>query len=71
MVSGEQRVGKTLLLYSPLPIRHSPLAYATACLAFSAVSLPLQFLPLVIAARSKAGERRAIDQLIAYASTAG
>jgi predicted metal-dependent phosphoesterase TrpH len=39
-----------------------------ACLAFSAVSLPFQFLPLVIAARSKAGERRAIDQLIAYAS---
>jgi hypothetical protein len=37
-----------------------------ACLAFSAVSLPFQFLPLVIAARSKAGERRAIDQLIAY-----
>jgi predicted metal-dependent phosphoesterase TrpH len=41
-----------------------------ACLAFSAVSLPFQFLPLVIAARSKAGERRAIDQLIAYSSTA-
>jgi hypothetical protein len=40
-----------------------------ACLAFSAVSLPFQFLPLVIAARSKAGERRAIDQLIAYSST--
>jgi len=40
-----------------------------ACLAFSAVSLPFQFLPLVIAARSKARERRAIDQLIAYAST--
>jgi len=39
-----------------------------ACLAFSAVSLPFQFLPLVIAARSKAGERRAIDQLIAYSS---
>jgi predicted metal-dependent phosphoesterase TrpH len=41
-----------------------------ACLTFSAVSLPLQFMPLVIAARSKAGERRAIDQLIAYSSTA-
>jgi predicted metal-dependent phosphoesterase TrpH len=40
-----------------------------ACLVFSAVSLPFQFLPLVIAARSKAGERRAIDQLIAYSST--
>ena len=40
-----------------------------ACLAFSAVSLPFQFLPLLIAARSKAGERRAIDQLIAYSST--
>ena len=41
-----------------------------ACLTFSAVSLPLQFMPLVMAARSKAGERRAIDQLIAYSSTA-
>jgi len=41
-----------------------------ACLTFSAVSLPFQFMPLVIAARSKAGERRAIDQLIAYSSTA-
>ena len=40
-----------------------------ACLAFSALSLPFQFLPLVVAARSKAGERRAIDQLIAYSST--
>ena len=40
-----------------------------ACLAFSAVSLPFQFIPLVVAARSKAGERRAIDQLIAYSST--
>jgi len=32
-----------------------------ACLAFAAVSLPFQFIPLVIAARSKAGERRAIE----------
>jgi hypothetical protein len=32
-----------------------------ACLAFAAVSLPFQFIPWVMAARSKAGERRAID----------
>ena len=39
-----------------------------ACLAFSAVSLPFQFMPLVIAARSKAGERRAIAALAAHLS---
>ena len=33
------------------------------CLAFAAVSLPFQFVPLLMAARSKAGERRAIDEL--------
>jgi predicted metal-dependent phosphoesterase TrpH len=38
------------------------------CLAFSAVSLPFQFMPLVIAARSKAGERRAIAALTAHLS---
>jgi predicted metal-dependent phosphoesterase TrpH len=37
-----------------------------ACLAFAAVSLPFQFIPLVLVARSKAGERRAIDQLTAH-----
>jgi hypothetical protein len=37
-----------------------------ACLGFSAVSLPFQFIPLVMAARSKAGERRAVEQLAAY-----
>jgi predicted metal-dependent phosphoesterase TrpH len=33
-----------------------------ACLAFAAVSLPFQFTPLVMAVRSKAGERRAVAQ---------
>jgi predicted metal-dependent phosphoesterase TrpH len=33
------------------------------CLAFSFVSLPFQFVPLVMAAKSKAGERRAIAEL--------
>jgi predicted metal-dependent phosphoesterase TrpH len=32
-----------------------------ACLGFSVVSLPFQFVPLVLAARSKAGEQRAVD----------
>jgi len=35
-----------------------------ACLAFVAVSLPFQFMPIVVAARSKAGERRAVDALM-------
>src|SRR5262249_22232276 len=43
----------------------SPLRHA-ACLAFAVVSLPFQFLPLLIAARSKAGERRAVEQLTAH-----
>jgi len=33
------------------------------CLAFAAGSLPFQFVPLLMAARSKAGERRAIAEL--------
>jgi predicted metal-dependent phosphoesterase TrpH len=37
-----------------------------ACLAFSAASLPFQFIPLMMAARSKAGERRAIAALTSY-----
>jgi predicted metal-dependent phosphoesterase TrpH len=37
-----------------------------ACIGFTAVSLPLQFLPLVLAARSKSGERRAIDALTGH-----
>src|SRR5262249_55566361 len=41
------------------PLRHA------ACLAFAIGSLPFQFIPLVLAARSKAGERRAIDALAA------
>ena len=42
------------------PWRHA------ACLAFSIASLPFQFIPLAMAARSKAGERRAIGQLTAH-----
>jgi predicted metal-dependent phosphoesterase TrpH len=41
-----------------------------ACLAFAAVSLPFQFTPLLVAANSKAGERRAIAQLRTYLSKA-
>jgi predicted metal-dependent phosphoesterase TrpH len=37
-----------------------------ACLAFSVASLPFQFMPLLLAAQSKAGERRAIEQLTAH-----
>ena len=36
------------------------------CLAFAAASLPFQFVPLLMAARSKAGERRAIEVLRAH-----
>jgi predicted metal-dependent phosphoesterase TrpH len=36
-------------------------AKRAACLGFSVASLPFQFVPYVLAARSKAGERRAID----------
>jgi predicted metal-dependent phosphoesterase TrpH len=46
--------------------RDLPPLRRAACLAFSIVSLPFQFIPLVMAARSKAGERRAIDQVIAH-----
>jgi predicted metal-dependent phosphoesterase TrpH len=42
-----------------------------ACLVCAAVSLPFQFAPLLIAAKTKAGERRAIAQLRAYLSQAG
>jgi predicted metal-dependent phosphoesterase TrpH len=37
------------------------MAKRAACLGFTVVSLPFQFIPLLLAARSKAGERRAID----------
>ena len=37
-----------------------------ACFAFSLASLPIQFMPLLMAAQSKAGERRAIAQLTSY-----
>ncbi len=37
-----------------------------ACLAFAIVSAPFQFIPLLMAARSKAGERAAVEQLTKY-----
>lgn len=36
-------------------------AKRAACLAFAAASLPFQFIPFLMAARSKAGERRVIE----------
>ena len=39
---------------------------AAACLGFVAVSLPFQFMPAVLAATSKAGERQAVAALSAY-----
>ena len=38
-------------------------AKRVACLAFAIVSAPFQFIPLLMAARSKAGEHRAVEQL--------
>jgi len=43
-------------------------AKRTACLAFCAVALPLQFIPFLLAMRSKAGERRAVAQMEREAS---
>jgi PHP-associated len=37
-----------------------------ACLAFAVVSAPFQFVPLVMAARSKSGEHRAVETLTRY-----
>jgi predicted metal-dependent phosphoesterase TrpH len=50
--------------------RDLPPIRRAACLAFAAVSLPFQFTPLLIAAKTKAGERRAIAQLKTYLSEA-
>lgn len=36
----------------------------TACVGFAIASLPFQFVPFALAARSKAGERRAIDRFL-------
>jgi predicted metal-dependent phosphoesterase TrpH len=41
-----------------------PAARRMACLAFSAASLPVQFIPLLAAHRAKAAERRAVAQLL-------
>ena len=43
-------------------------AKRAACVAFAIVSAPFQFIPLLMAARSKAGEHRAVDALTAYLS---
>jgi len=53
----------SLLGFGPRDLR--PLRRA-ACLAFATVSLPFQFMPLLMSAKSKAGERRAVEQLTAY-----
>jgi hypothetical protein len=41
-------------------------AKRAACLAFAIVSAPFQFIPLVMAARSKSGERAAVHALTRY-----
>jgi predicted metal-dependent phosphoesterase TrpH len=41
-------------------------AKRAGCLAFATVSLPFQFIPFLLAARSKAGERRAIDEFMRF-----
>ena len=41
-------------------------AKRAACLAFAIVSAPFQFIPLLLAAQSKAGERRAVETLTRY-----
>jgi hypothetical protein len=45
-------------------------AKRAACLAFAAVSLPFQFTPLLLAARSKAGEQRALERLTSHLASA-
>ena len=40
--------------------RDLPPIRRVACLAFAAVSLPFQFMPVAVAAKAKAGERRAV-----------
>jgi predicted metal-dependent phosphoesterase TrpH len=44
-------------------------AKRAACLAFATVSLPFQFTPLLVAARSKAGEQRAVERLVGHLSS--
>jgi predicted metal-dependent phosphoesterase TrpH len=41
-----------------------PIPRRLACLAFSAASLPFQFIPLLAAVRGKAAERRAVTELL-------
>lgn len=41
-------------------------AKRVACLAFAILSAPFQVLPLLMAARSKSGERRAVETLTRY-----
>jgi len=59
-------IGRYVASLVGLGPRDLPAWRRAACLAFSVVSLPLQFIPFVLAARSKAGERRAIVQLASY-----
>jgi predicted metal-dependent phosphoesterase TrpH len=46
--------------------RDLPAWRRAACLGFVAVSLPFQFMPAALAAKSKAGERRAVSALSTY-----
>jgi len=46
--------------------RDLPAWRRAACLGFTAVSLPFQFMPALLAAKSKAGERRAVSALSTY-----
>jgi predicted metal-dependent phosphoesterase TrpH len=45
-------------------------ARRAACLGFVVVSAPFQFMPIAIAVKSKAGERRAVNALSAHVSSA-
>ena len=50
--------------------RDLPPIRRAACLAFAAVSLPFQFMPVAIAANGKAGERRAVALAAAHIAAA-
>ncbi|HKB09706.1 MAG TPA: PHP-associated domain-containing protein [Vicinamibacterales bacterium] len=59
-------IGRYVASLAGVGPRDLPAWRRAACLAFSAVSLPFQFIPLLMAARSKAGEGRAVAQLAAH-----
>jgi predicted metal-dependent phosphoesterase TrpH len=50
--------------------RDLPPMRRAACLAFAAISLPFQFIPVAVAAKGKAGERRAVALAAALLSAA-